>query len=68
MGYLRTTISCPAGSSLSSWRVTWTFGAGQQVSCSNASWNGSVPSGGSVTFGFNGTWSGSHPAPTVTLG
>jgi endo-1,4-beta-xylanase len=27
-----------------------------------------VPSGGSVTFGFNGTWSGSNPVPTVTLG
>ncbi|MEE1833802.1 endo-1,4-beta-xylanase [Streptomyces sp. SP17KL33] len=77
------TISCAAGSSLSSWRVAWTFGAGQQVgqawnancvqtgtavSCSNASWNGSVPSGGSVSFGFNGTWSGSNPVPTVTLG
>ncbi|MGW0840277.1 endo-1,4-beta-xylanase [Streptomyces sp. NPDC002787] len=77
------TIRCAAGSSLSSWRVTWTFGAGQRVgqawnatcaqtgttvSCANASWNGSVPSGGSVSFGFNGTWSGSNPVPTVTLG
>ncbi|QFQ99843.1 endo-1,4-beta-xylanase [Streptomyces phaeolivaceus] len=77
------TISCAAGSSLSSWRVTWTFGAGQQVgqawnatctqtgaavSCANASWNGGVPSGGSVSFGFNGTWTGSNPLPTVTLG
>ncbi|MDC2947252.1 MULTISPECIES: endo-1,4-beta-xylanase [Streptomyces] len=77
------TISCAAGSSLSSWRATWTFGAGQRisqawnatctqtqaaVSCANASWNGSVPSGGSVTFGFNASWSGSNPAPTVTLG
>ncbi|MFM9588920.1 endo-1,4-beta-xylanase [Streptomyces scabiei] len=77
------TIRCAAGSSLSSWRVAWTFGAGQQVSqawnaactqtgtavsCSNASWNGGVPSGGSVSFGFNGTWSGTNPVPTVTLG
>ncbi|MFD8300756.1 endo-1,4-beta-xylanase [Streptomyces sp. NPDC059690] len=76
------TVSC-SGASLSSWKANWTFGAGQQitqawnatctqtgssVSCANASYNGSVPDGGSVTFGFNGSWSGSNPVPTVTLG
>jgi endo-1,4-beta-xylanase len=75
-------IAC-TGAALSSWKAGWTFGAGQRVtqawnaacsqsgavvSCSNASYNGSVPSGGSVTFGFNGSWSGSNPVPTVTLG
>jgi endo-1,4-beta-xylanase len=75
------TIAC-AGASLSSWHANWTFGSGQQVtqawnavcthsgaavSCANASYNGSVPDGGSVTFGFNGSWSGSNPVPTVTL-
>ncbi|MFI2430363.1 endo-1,4-beta-xylanase [Streptomyces sp. NPDC018693] len=75
-------IDC-SGGSLSSWRVGWTFGAGQQVTqawnascsqsgaavaCSNASYNGTVPDGGSVTFGFNASWSGSNPVPTVTLG
>ncbi|MEU6607903.1 endo-1,4-beta-xylanase [Streptomyces shenzhenensis] len=75
------TISC-SGASLSSWRASWAFGAGQQitqawnaactqsgsaVSCSNASYNGSVPDGGSVTFGFNASWGGSNPLPTVTL-
>ncbi|WP_330338290.1 endo-1,4-beta-xylanase [Streptomyces sp. NBC_00557] len=76
------TLSC-SGASLSSWKVNWTFGAGQRitqawnatctqsgtaVSCTNASYNGAVPDGGSVTFGFNGSWSGSNPVPTVTLG
>jgi endo-1,4-beta-xylanase len=76
------TISC-SGASLSSWKVTWTYGAGQQitqawnatctqsgaaVTCQNASYNGTVPDGGSVSFGFNASWSGSNPAPTVTLG
>ncbi|WP_328749752.1 endo-1,4-beta-xylanase [Streptomyces sp. NBC_00285] len=76
------TISC-SGGTLSSWRAAWTFGAGQQVtqawnatctqsgaavSCSNASYNGTVPDGGSVTFGFNGSWSGSNPLPAVELG
>lgn len=76
------TVSC-SGASLSSWTVTWTYGAGQQitqawnanctqsgaaVTCVNASYNGSVPDGGSVSFGFNANWSGSNPAPTVALG
>ncbi|NEA99932.1 endo-1,4-beta-xylanase [Streptomyces sp. SID13726] len=76
------TISC-SGAALSSWKAVWTYGAGQQVtqawnanctqsgaavSCSNASYNGTVPAGGSVTFGFNASWSGSNPVPTVTLG
>ncbi|MET9680261.1 cellulose binding domain-containing protein [Streptomyces coeruleorubidus] len=42
--------------------------SGAAVSCVNASRNGSVPDGGSVTFGFNGSWSGSNPVPVVTLG
>jgi endo-1,4-beta-xylanase len=75
-------IAC-SGAALSSWKVSWTYGAGQQitqawnatctqtgtaVSCVNASYNGTVPDGGSVTFGFNASWSGSNPVPTVTLG
>ncbi|MER5599504.1 endo-1,4-beta-xylanase [Streptomyces sp. NPDC002265] len=75
-------IAC-SGASLSSWKAVWAYGAGQQitqawnatctqsgaaVSCVNASYNGSVPDGGSVTFGFNASWSGSNPLPTVTLG
>ncbi|MGQ4414188.1 endo-1,4-beta-xylanase [Streptomyces sp. SAS_269] len=75
-------ISC-SGASLSSWKVNWAYGAGQRitqtwnatcaqsgtaVSCANASYNGSVPDGGSVTFGFNASWSGSNPVPTVSLG
>ncbi|KUN85565.1 endo-1,4-beta-xylanase [Streptomyces bungoensis] len=76
------TLSC-SGASLSGWKVNWNFGSGQKitqawnatctqsgaaVSCANASYNGSVPDGGSVSFGFNGSWSGSNPVPTVTLG
>ncbi|KOU57954.1 endo-1,4-beta-xylanase [Streptomyces sp. MMG1533] len=75
-------IAC-SGAALSSWKVGWTYGAGQQitqawnatctqsgtaVSCSNASYNGTVADGGSVTFGFNASWSGSNPVPVVTLG
>ncbi|MFC9505148.1 cellulose binding domain-containing protein [Streptomyces sp. NPDC057002] len=38
------------------------------VSCVNASYNGSVPEGGSGTFGSNGSWSGSNPVPVVAPG
>ncbi|MER6417474.1 endo-1,4-beta-xylanase [Streptomyces sp. NPDC001137] len=75
------TIAC-SGASLSSWKANWTFGAGQRVTqawnatcsqsgtavtCTNASYNGAVPDGGSVSFGFNGSWSGSNPVAAVTL-
>jgi endo-1,4-beta-xylanase len=75
-------ISC-SGAALASWKASWTFGAGQRitqawnatctqtgaaVTCSNAPYNGTVPDGGSVTFGFNASWSGSNPPPTVTVG
>ncbi|GGT27122.1 hypothetical protein GCM10010254_54520 [Streptomyces chromofuscus] len=61
----------------------WTYGAvrrvtqdrlahraqtGATVSWSHASYNGTVPDGGSVMFGFNGSWSGGNPLLTVTLG
>ncbi|WP_326665400.1 endo-1,4-beta-xylanase [Streptomyces canus] len=74
-------ISC-SGAALSSWKARWTYGAGQRitqawnatctqsgttVSCANAAYNGTVPDGGSVTFGFNASWSGSNPVPAVTL-
>ncbi|MGR3870377.1 endo-1,4-beta-xylanase [Streptomyces graminifolii] len=76
------TIAC-SGASLSSWKASWAYGAGQRitqawnatctqsgtaVSCANAGYNGSVPDGGSVSFGFNASWSGSNPVPVVTLG
>lgn len=63
--------------------VSWAYGAGQRstqawnavctqsgaaVSCANASYDGTVTDGSSVTFGFNTSWSGSNPVPTVTLG
>ncbi|WP_158851760.1 cellulose-binding domain-containing protein [Saccharothrix deserti] len=67
------------GDPMSSWTLEWTFAAGQRVTAEawngaytqtgstvrvrNVSYNGTVPTGGSVTLGFNGTWSGSNPVP-----
>ncbi|MBM7494541.1 hypothetical protein JOD64_005763 [Micromonospora luteifusca] len=67
------------GDPLSSWTLTWSYGAGQTVTqawnttltqsgsavtARNVSYNGSVPTSGTVSFGFNGSWTGSNPAPT----
>ena len=67
------------GDPLSAWTTTWTFGAGQRVdqgwnatftqngsavSAGDAGYNGAVATNGTVSFGFNGTWTGSNPVPT----
>jgi Glycosyl hydrolase family 62/Cellulose binding domain len=67
------------GASVSAWSLTWSFTAGQrveqgwnavfpsagpQVEARNAGWNGTVGTGGSVSFGFNGSWNNqSNPVP-----
>ncbi|MFD0819557.1 arabinofuranosidase catalytic domain-containing protein, partial [Micromonospora zhanjiangensis] len=37
---------------------------GTQVTVTNASYNGNLGTGASTSFGFNGSWTGSNPAPT----
>jgi len=65
---------------LTSWRLSWQFTGGQQISqlwggaltqsgaavtVGNAAWNSSLPAGGSTSFGFLGSWTGSNPAPAA---
>jgi uncharacterized protein (DUF1800 family) len=45
------------------WHGTFTQ-SGQTVTVRNASYNANIPTGGSLVFGFNANWTGSHPAPT----
>jgi arabinogalactan endo-1,4-beta-galactosidase len=67
------------GDPVASWTLVWSYPAGQSVTqawnasvtqngtlvtASNAGYNGSVGTGASVSFGFNGSWTGSNPAPT----
>jgi cellulose 1,4-beta-cellobiosidase len=75
-------VTVKAGSDpLSSWKVTWTYGgnqavgnawnagvsqAGQSVTATNAGYNGNVPANGSASFGFQGSYSGTNSAPTLT--
>jgi len=66
------------GDPISAWTLTWSFpGAqqvtqawntsltqsGSQVTAKNVSYNGSIGTSATVSFGFNGSWSGSNPKP-----
>ncbi|MCA2226304.1 arabinofuranosidase catalytic domain-containing protein [Nonomuraea aurantiaca] len=67
------------GDPINGWKLTWSFPAGQtitqlwngsytqsgaQVTVANVDYNGTIPSGGSTGFGFNGSWNGSNPVPS----
>ncbi|MFS0700563.1 cellulose binding domain-containing protein [Cellulomonas sp. 179-A 4D5 NHS] len=68
------------GDAVNGWTLAWDFPAGQtvtqawngvasqsgaRVSVKDAGYNGQVPSGGTVAFGFNGSWNGTaNTAPT----
>ena len=62
------------------WKVSWSWGGGQQitnvwngvpagsgspVTVTNATYNGSVAAGGSTSFGFQATYSGANTSPTL---
>ena len=66
------------GDPLSSWSLTWSYAPGQsvtqawtttltqsgtQVTARNAGYNGAVGTNGTVSFGLNGTHTGSNPVP-----
>jgi glucuronoarabinoxylan endo-1,4-beta-xylanase len=66
------------GDPLTSWNLTWTYATGQTVTqawnatvtqnggtvtARNVGYNGAIATNGSVSFGFNGSWTGSNPAP-----
>ncbi|MEH1031176.1 cellulose binding domain-containing protein [Micromonospora profundi] len=66
------------GDAVSGWTMTWSYGAGQTVTqawnatvtqsgaavtATNVSYNGAIPTNGTASFGFNGSWTGSNPAP-----
>ncbi|MFF0151706.1 non-reducing end alpha-L-arabinofuranosidase family hydrolase [Micromonospora sp. NPDC005203] len=67
------------GDPVTSWTLTWSYAAGQTVTqawstsltqsgsavtARNVSYNGSIGTNATVSFGFNGSWTGSNPAPT----
>ncbi|MFI7432292.1 cellulase family glycosylhydrolase [Micromonospora haikouensis] len=67
------------GDAVDGWTLGWTFPSGQrvtqawnatvtssgdQVTAKSMSYNAAIATNGSVSFGFNGSWSGSNTAPT----
>ncbi len=72
------TVTNTGSTALTGWTVTFTFGGDQKVTsywnaaltqsinyvtASSLSYNGAVAAGGSASFGFQGTWSGSAAVP-----
>jgi endoglucanase len=60
------TLSFTVGSGVAlsnGWSGIWSQ-SGTRITVSNEAWNGSLPTGGTVTIGYQGTYSGSLPAPT----
>jgi hypothetical protein len=66
------------GDPVTSWALKWSYTAGQtvtqawnatvtqsgsQVTATNVSYNGAIATGGSASFGFNGSWTSSNPEP-----
>src|SRR5689334_14088823 len=66
------------GDPVSGWTLTFSFPAGQTitqlwngtssqsgaaVTVRDAGYNAAIPTGGSASFGFNGSWTGTNPAP-----
>jgi hypothetical protein len=78
-GFGANVIITNLGDEITSWTLTWTYTAGQQVTqgwnatvsqssatvtAKSMGYNGSLATGGSTGFGLNGSWTGSNPAPT----
>lgn len=72
------TIRNPGTETITGWELTWTFADGQRitqlwngvpsqtgaaVSVRNVDWNRTIPVGGSVQFGFNGSKAAANRAP-----
>lgn len=68
------------GDPLTGWTLAWSYTAGQQVTqawnatvtqsgaqvtARDAGYNAAVGTNATVSFGFNGSWAGSNPAPTA---
>jgi len=58
------TFTLPGGQTITnSWNASLTGSSGA-ITARNISWNGSIPAGGSASFGFQGTHGGSFSAPS----
>jgi hypothetical protein len=68
------------GDPINGWTLRWSYAAGQTVSqawnatvsqsgatvsATNVGYNGTIATNGRVSFGFNGSWTGSNPIPSA---
>jgi cellulase/cellobiase CelA1 len=75
------TINNPGTVATKSWTVTWTWGGNQRivnswnatvttsgtsVTAKNLSYNGAIGAGGSTSFGFQASYSGTNTLPTLS--
>src|SRR6185437_13174257 len=73
-------VANTGGSAINGWTLAWSFAgnqrvtnawnasvsqSGQAVTARNASYNGSIPPGGSTSFGFQAEYSGSNATPNA---
>jgi len=79
-GFTTTVTITNNAAAKSSWSLKWSYAGNQQitngwnakiaqsgaaVTATNESYNGSLTNGGSVSFGFNGSYSGTNAVPTA---
>ncbi|MBT8224368.1 MAG: hypothetical protein HKP61_00395 [Dactylosporangium sp.] len=77
-GFVASVSVTNLGSAVTGWTVAWSFGAGQevvsawnaavsqsgaQVTASDLGYNGDLGDSASASFGFQGAWTGTNPAP-----
>ncbi|WP_158849604.1 glycoside hydrolase family 6 protein [Saccharothrix deserti] len=55
------TFSAPGVSVTHGWNGTWTDTGGDAVRVGNASWNGTLATGGQTTIGYNASYNGATP-------
>ncbi|MGQ5262989.1 rhamnogalacturonan lyase family protein [Micromonospora sp. ZYX-F-536] len=78
-GFGATVTVTNLGDPVTGWALTWSYGAGQQVTqawnagvgqsgaqvtARNVDHNAVIATNGTAAFGFNASWTGSNPAPT----
>ncbi|SDN88508.1 glycoside hydrolase family 6 protein [Actinacidiphila guanduensis] len=78
-GFTASVTVTNTGNALTSWKLGWSFAGNQKVTqgwnaaisqsgaavtASSLSYNGTVASGGTFNFGFNGSYSGTNAVPT----
>ena len=76
------TVTNRGTAAVSAWQVAWTWAGNQKVTnawngtvtqsgtavtAAPVGWNSALPVGGSASFGFQGTYTGTNSAPTPTV-